>query len=485
MIHNAFTRRRFLRTTGALGLVAGLHELLPLYATRAWAADVAGQQISGGLVDLAIRIQAVRIDGRKAVAKTINGSMPGPLLRFREGDTGTIRVTNELAEDTSLHWHGVLVPAPNAVLAHEPLNPFLADRQSSCANLLEDSRRSVRAFELRMAGADQRQQLRFRQAFTARTAAAFPGAVAADAHREGLAHHRQRIDFALRVDPGVLHSASLAKYAAAFLRNTHRLLQGEPELRCPSVPLLDDALPVLLLVVRSSRVLILHAEAHGVVEQDGDLARGRGERFGFANARDQWSIEGAQRGVGSTHGDRGQSKVRDHAVGHLSRMSRQHLATADLASWRQRQPRGEMLGRAPSAQVGTAFGNQPQYQVRPEAVNLRQVHPRKLVQDTGSGIAPEDLPRIFDRFYRGEKSRQVAAKSAGLGLAITKRILELHESPITVESDVGLGTRFSFALPIADGSTAPAAALLGCDVGLRRGPEPLSTAVAEPGGQRP
>ena len=107
------------------------------------------------------------------------------------------------------------------------------------------------------------------------------------------------------------------------------------------------------------------------------------------------------------------------------------------------------------------------------------------VSDTGSGIAPEDLPRIFDRFYRGEKSRQVAANSAGLGLAITKRILELHDCSITVESYVGLGTRFSFTLPIADASKAPAAALLGRDVGLRRGPEPLSTAVAEPGGQRP
>ena len=107
------------------------------------------------------------------------------------------------------------------------------------------------------------------------------------------------------------------------------------------------------------------------------------------------------------------------------------------------------------------------------------------VSDSGSGIAPENLPRIFDRFYRGEKSRQVAANSAGLGLAITKRILELHDCSITVESYVGLGTRFSFTLPIADASKAPAAALLGRDVGLRRGPEPLSTAVAEPGGQRP
>jgi CopA family copper-resistance protein len=113
MTHDTFTRRRFLRSTGALGLVAGLHDLLPLYATQAWAADGTRQQALGGsLIDLVVRSQRLRIDGRNAFAKTINGTMPGPLLRLREGDAAIIRVTNELDEDTSLHWHGVIVPAP-------------------------------------------------------------------------------------------------------------------------------------------------------------------------------------------------------------------------------------------------------------------------------------------------------------------------------------------------------------------------------------
>ena len=71
------------------------------------------------------------------------------------------------------------------------------------------------------------------------------------------------------------------------------------------------------------------------------------------------------------------------------------------------------------------------------------------VWDTGSGISTDDLPRIFERFYRGEKSRQMTSNGAGLGLAICKRILELHNSTMLVESTPGHGSRFSFVLPVA------------------------------------
>lgn len=70
------------------------------------------------------------------------------------------------------------------------------------------------------------------------------------------------------------------------------------------------------------------------------------------------------------------------------------------------------------------------------------------VWDGGAGIEPADLPRIFDRFYRGEKSRGAAAAHAGLGLAIVKRILDLHESVIDVSSRPGR-TVFSFTLRYA------------------------------------
>jgi signal transduction histidine kinase len=73
------------------------------------------------------------------------------------------------------------------------------------------------------------------------------------------------------------------------------------------------------------------------------------------------------------------------------------------------------------------------------------------VADTGIGIPADALPRIFDRFYRVEKSRGLAEGNAGLGLAITKRILELHQSDITVTSEPGKTVfRFDVAYAKAD-----------------------------------
>jgi signal transduction histidine kinase len=73
------------------------------------------------------------------------------------------------------------------------------------------------------------------------------------------------------------------------------------------------------------------------------------------------------------------------------------------------------------------------------------------VSDTGSGIPPEELPHIFDRFYRVEPSRDRNHGGAGLGLEITKRIVEAHGGRLTVESAVGRGTTFRIVLPSAVG----------------------------------
>ena len=70
------------------------------------------------------------------------------------------------------------------------------------------------------------------------------------------------------------------------------------------------------------------------------------------------------------------------------------------------------------------------------------------VADTGPGIAEEALPHIFDRFYRADNHHERAGSSMGLGLAITKRILELHSSEINVVSKGQQGTRFHFDLPV-------------------------------------
>jgi signal transduction histidine kinase len=75
---------------------------------------------------------------------------------------------------------------------------------------------------------------------------------------------------------------------------------------------------------------------------------------------------------------------------------------------------------------------------------------RVTVQDSGEGISPNDLPHIFDRFYRGEKSRNQATGGSGLGLAIAKGIIEAHGGQIGVVSSPGQGARFFFLLPKKD-----------------------------------
>ena len=71
------------------------------------------------------------------------------------------------------------------------------------------------------------------------------------------------------------------------------------------------------------------------------------------------------------------------------------------------------------------------------------------ITDTGSGITAEDLPHVFDRFYRADKSRSRASGGAGLGLAIVKHLVEAHGGRITVKSpvDSGHGTRFEIQIP--------------------------------------
>ncbi len=72
------------------------------------------------------------------------------------------------------------------------------------------------------------------------------------------------------------------------------------------------------------------------------------------------------------------------------------------------------------------------------------------IRDNGPGIPPEHLPRIFERFYRVDKSRSKEKGGTGLGLAIVKHILNAHGSKITVTSKVDKGTTFSFKLEKAD-----------------------------------
>ncbi len=70
-----------------------------------------------------------------------------------------------------------------------------------------------------------------------------------------------------------------------------------------------------------------------------------------------------------------------------------------------------------------------------------------IIADTGEGIPAEDLPNIFERFYRVDKSRTRATGGTGLGLTIAKRLIEAHGGKIEAQSEPGKGSRFSFTLP--------------------------------------
>ena len=78
------------------------------------------------------------------------------------------------------------------------------------------------------------------------------------------------------------------------------------------------------------------------------------------------------------------------------------------------------------------------------------------VADTGRGIPADELPFVFERHYRGTESRRSDARGAGLGLAIAKRIVELHGGALRVESEPGQGTRFLFDLPAQHDGNASA-----------------------------
>jgi signal transduction histidine kinase len=70
------------------------------------------------------------------------------------------------------------------------------------------------------------------------------------------------------------------------------------------------------------------------------------------------------------------------------------------------------------------------------------------IQDTGCGMKEENLPYIFEVFRQVDGSSKRAASGTGLGLAITKRLVEMHKGQITVTSQIGVGSTFTFSIPI-------------------------------------
>lgn len=110
--HAGFTRRRFLQGSAAMAALVGLGRLAPAFAWDKTGNLVADKTVSGNadIYHLTIDRTPMTIGGRPANPITINGSIPGPLIRLKEGREAILRVTNNLTEDTSIHWHGVLLP---------------------------------------------------------------------------------------------------------------------------------------------------------------------------------------------------------------------------------------------------------------------------------------------------------------------------------------------------------------------------------------
>jgi FtsP/CotA-like multicopper oxidase with cupredoxin domain len=103
------TRRRFVQGVAAVGLAAAVEGKFNQAAAEV--IDHSPSVLTGNHFDLTIEPHNVDFTGRRAKAIKINGSLPGPTLKWREGETVTVAVTNHLPAMTSIHWHGVRVPA--------------------------------------------------------------------------------------------------------------------------------------------------------------------------------------------------------------------------------------------------------------------------------------------------------------------------------------------------------------------------------------
>jgi signal transduction histidine kinase len=107
----------------------------------------------------------------------------------------------------------------------------------------------------------------------------------------------------------------------------------------------------------------------------------------------------------------------------------------------------QAIGRVLNNLIGNALRHTPA-QGRVSVWVRRSAHGVEVtVSDTGEGIRAEDIPHIFERFYRGEKSRNRGTGGAGLGLAIARSIVRAHGGDIRVESQIGNGTQFTFVVP--------------------------------------
>ncbi|UVT15390.1 MAG: copper resistance system multicopper oxidase [Nitrospira sp.] len=115
MSDELISRRFLLKRLGEFGLSVAMLRLIPGCASappvRMTQRGAQASILSGSVIDLTISETVVTLEGRTGVAMTINGTIPGPLIRLKEGQEVTLRVRNQLKETSSIHWHGLLLPS--------------------------------------------------------------------------------------------------------------------------------------------------------------------------------------------------------------------------------------------------------------------------------------------------------------------------------------------------------------------------------------
>ena len=107
----SLSRRRFVQGLAAGGTLLGMGMSPRLSQADVLRARMGPQVLSGTRFDLTYSPAPVNFTGKNRFATAINGSVPAPVLRWKEGDTVTLNVTNNLADDTSIHWHGIILPS--------------------------------------------------------------------------------------------------------------------------------------------------------------------------------------------------------------------------------------------------------------------------------------------------------------------------------------------------------------------------------------
>ncbi|MES2307699.1 MAG: copper resistance system multicopper oxidase [Verrucomicrobiota bacterium] len=109
---NSWNRRRFINATAGCAAFTVLQPFIPVFAggEEGLSVPVKGAPQGNGRYDLEIGSVRLNFGGRTGIAQGINGTVPAPLLRFREGEQALLRVKNSLKEDSSIHWHGLILP---------------------------------------------------------------------------------------------------------------------------------------------------------------------------------------------------------------------------------------------------------------------------------------------------------------------------------------------------------------------------------------